>query len=387
MTATGILNFTKQEKMVFGFPASDALLDQVTTGGHNRVFITTNRSLSASELISEITCKLGDRCVGIYSEISAHSPQEAVLEATSEARAAKADVIVGVGGGSVIDATKVVLGCLWDNVSDVTGLDQLAQDGPKNSKAPNAIRMISIPTTLSAAEFTPLAGITDRSTQTKRLFLDPLYTPACVIFDPEATLSAPQWLFLSTGIRGVDHCVETWLSSRPSAYGDALSREGLRRITPALRAVHADPKNLDARLECQLATFLAISGPVGGVPVGASHGIGRVLGGAFNVAHGHTSCALLPAVLDWNSAEDDGRQKDVVTLMGADSGTTASQAVAALVSDLDLPGTLQDLDIRRDQFDLIVDRSLVMLADGTTSGNQRAVTSGDQILEILERAY
>ncbi len=57
------------------------------------------------------------------------------------------------------------------------------------------------------------------------------------------------------------------------------------------------------------------------------------------------------------------------------------------MSDLDLPRTLQDLDIRRDQFDLIVDRSLVMLADGTTSGNQRAVTSGDQILEILERAY
>lgn len=387
MTATGILNFTKQEKMVFGFPAADALLEQVAAGKHTRVFITTNRSLSGSGLLSDITSKLGDRCVGTYSKISAHSPQEAVLEAALEARDAKADVIVAVGGGSVIDATKVVLGCLWDNVSDVAGLDQLAQGGPKNSKAPNAIRMIAIPTTLSAAEFTPLAGITDKATQTKRLFLDPLYTPACVIFDPKATLSAPQWLFLSTGIRGVDHCVETWLSSRPSAYGDALSREGLRRMTPALRAVQADPNDLDARLECQLATFLAISGPVGGVPVGASHGIGRVLGGAFDVAHGHTSCALLPAVLDWNSVEDDGRQKDVVSLMGAGAGHSASQAVAALVSDLELPGTLTELGIKRDQFDLIVDRSLVMLADGTTSGNQRAVTSGDQVLEILERAF
>jgi maleylacetate reductase len=167
-------------------------------------------------------------------------------------------------------------------------------------------------------------------------------------------------------------------------YADAMASEGLRRLSRA--ALRRDPGDLEARLDCQIGAWLAISGPVTGVPLGASHAIGRVLGGACGVPHGHTSCILLAPVLRWNAPADGGSQRRVAQLMGEPEGVSASEAVARLVTDLGQPARLRDVSVGRDRFEELAAKSLVMLSHPATSGNQRPIGAADQVIEILELA-
>lgn len=382
----GEYHFTKQERLVWGRPCANAVAEEVERAGWSRAFVVTNRSLVSSKTLQDIVAALGRKYAGIYGEVVAHSPREAVLDGSAAARAANADIIVALGGGSVIDAVKVMLSCLWGGLTTWEDLDRLASTAPM-PVAHASVRMIAVPTTLSAAEYTSLAGITDRKRKTKDIYRHPSYAPVVVILDPEATMATPGWLMLSSGIRSVDHSVEAWLSRAPTPISDAFAREALRRLPVALRALAVNPLDLAARLECQISSFLAISAPLSGAPVGASHAIGRVLGGAFNVSHGQTSCVLLPAVVEWNSLADNGRQQDIPQLMGAAPNLSASEAIASLIDDLKEPRRLRDIGIKKSDFALIADRSMTMLSFVETSGNQRTISSSDQVKEILELAF
>ena len=112
----------------------------------------------------------------------------------------------------------------------------------------------------------------------KELLRHPRIMPATVILDPAVTRHTPEWLWLSTGIRAVDHCVEGICSGEAHAYGDAQALKGLSLLASGLPRVKADPADLDARLDCQLGTWLSMGPLAAGVPMGASHGIGYVLG-------------------------------------------------------------------------------------------------------------
>lgn len=375
--------------MVWGQPAAEVVAQHMQARGLGRAWIVTNRSLGNSALLASVTAGLGAACAGVFAQCTAHSPRADVLAGAAQARQAGADVIIAIGGGSVIDSAKLMLACLWLDLHNDDGLDRLhAGDFADALRREQALRMVAVPTTLSAAEFTHLAGITDTRSGSKQLFEHPLYVPSLVVLDPEATRETPEWLLASTGIRSIDHCVETLCSSRPSPYADAMALHGLKLLSQGLRAFHAEPHAPAHRLDCQLGTWLAISGPVAGVPIGASHVIGRVLGGAFGVPHGHTSCVLLPGVLGWNAAADGGgRQAQIAQAMGAQNGQSAAVVVAELVRLLGQPGRLRDLGIRRDDFALIAEKSLAMMAHPGSSGNPRPIRTASEILEILDLVY
>src|SRR3546814_20027143 len=129
-----------------------------------------------------------------------------------------------------------------------------------------------------------------------------LLMPRSVILDPAPTVHTPEWLWLSTGIRALDHCVEGICSVQADAFCDGAYLHGLRLLGRGLPRVKADPADLRARLDCQLGAWLSMTGVGSGVPKGASHAIGHVLGGTCNVPPGYTSCVMLPAVLRWNEA-------------------------------------------------------------------------------------
>ncbi|MGZ5711857.1 MAG: iron-containing alcohol dehydrogenase, partial [Burkholderiales bacterium] len=132
--------------------------------GAKRVMLLTTRSLADGALIRKLTSALGDRFAGRFSEIRAHSPREAVIAGAALAREVEADHLLAVGGGSVIDATKTMLLALWRGVRDVDALSALAQKRGAVPPIPldsDRMRMTAVPTTLSAAEFTAGAGVTD----------------------------------------------------------------------------------------------------------------------------------------------------------------------------------------------------------------------------------
>ena len=387
---TGHFSIQAQERVTFGTTAETAAPDEASRYGAHRVFVTSTRSLAQLKNgpLQRIEQALGNRHVGTFAAIRSHSPREDVIAAANAAREARADLLVAVGGGSVIDATKAVQMCLWMGLESPLAMEPYRNGAPpeaaKKIEAPSdAIRMISVSTTLSASEFTSQAGVTDSAINAKQSFSHRLCIPRSVILDPAATLDTPDWLLYCTGIRAVDHAVESYCCPLANPATEPSSLQGLRLLARSLRAIKADPQDLSARLEAQFGMWQSIMASAAGVPMGASHGIGYVLGATYNVAHGHTSCVMLPAVLRWNSAMNSERQRDLSAAMNAPD-RPAADLVAELIRDLDQPASLRDVGIKRDNFDDIATRAL---GYGPVRKNPRPIRSKEDVLEILELAW
>jgi len=383
---SGSFNVQAVERVVYGQPAGTAVLAECARGGFKRVFVTTTRSLTQLENgpLQRLVRALGERHVGTFAAIGAHSPREDVAAGANQARAAGADLLVAVGGGSVIDATKAMLLCLWLDLDSAAAMEPYRAGGTGKVVAPaEPIRMVSVSTTLSASEFTASAGITDTRTHTKQMFGHRLCAPRLVVLDPAATLDTPDWLLFCTGIRAVDHAVESYCQPLANPATEALSLQGLRLLARALPRIRQEPNDLAARLEAQFGMWQAILPGASGVPTGASHGIGYVLGGTYGVPHGHTSCVMLPAVLRWNAAENAERQRDLSVAMGQPE-RPAADLVKALIAGLDQPVTLRAVGIQRDAFDDIATRAL---GYEPVKRNPRKVNGPEDVKEILELAW
>jgi maleylacetate reductase len=311
-----------------------------------------------------------------------------VIQATEAARAANADLIVTIGGGSITDGAKAVQMCLANDIRASEAIDKLrpvkgadGTVGPPEMQAP-AVRQISVPTTLSGGEFSAIAGVTDERTKVKELLRHPGIIPSAVILDPAITVHTPEWLWLSTGIRAVDHCVEGVCSNFANAYADAQALQGLALLSRGLPRVKADAKDLAARLDCQMGTWLSMGPLASGVPMGASHGIGYVLGAEFDIPHGHTSCIMLPAVMRWNKPVNAQRQALISGAM-AQPGRDAGDVLDAFIGRLGMPRSLSAVKIGRDKFQRIAEQAM---DTPWVPRNPRRIDGPHQVREILELA-
>ena len=386
----GTHHWPAQERVHYGRPVADALAEEITRAAAQRVFVTTTRSISNGALVGRIVASLGTRFAGKFDAIAAHSPREAVIAGAEALRAANADLVVAVGGGSVIDATKAMLLALWrgaQSVEELAALSGTRGGGGPDSSAwsadPQRLRMIAIPTTLSAAEFFPSAGVTDLQRRAKQMYSHPLAVPKAVILDPAATLETPTDLLLSTGMRAVDHAVEGWCSVKRAPLADAANREAMRLLAESLPAIKRDPQALEARAAAQHGMWLSRIASMAGIPFGASHGIGYLLGGGRGVPHGITSCVTLPAVMEWNESANASRQADVSAAFGR-AGGRAGEALRRFIVDLGQPTRLREVGIAREEL-----AAIAASWDGTgpIATNPRPVRGKQELLEILNAAW
>jgi maleylacetate reductase len=192
----------------------------------------------------------------------------------------------------------------------------------------------------------------------------------------------PEWLFLSTGIRAVDHCVEGICSNEAHPYADAQALRGLALLARGLPRVKADPSDLQARLDCQMGSWLSMGPLAGGVPMGASHGIGYVLGAVFDIPHGHTSCIMLPAVMRWNQSANAERQALVAAAMDH-PGEDAADVLDAFIAGLGMPRSLGAVNVGEESFGRMAEQAM-----GTpwVPRNPRRIDGPAQVREILELA-
>ena len=230
-------------------------------------------------------------------------------------------------------------------------------------------------------EFGFSAGCTDTVRRVKQAYRHPLFVPQVVVLDPALTLHTPEWLWLSTGIRAVDHAVETLCSPSATAHSDGPALHALRLLGAGLPRSRADPADLDARLDCQLGVWASMAHNQDGIPMGASHGIGHVLGGTCGVPHGYTSCVMLPAVLDWNAGANPQAQARVSEALGR-PGEPASQVVDELVRQLGLPRSLAEVCVSREQFDVVARNAM---HDRCIHTNPGAIHGPEDVLQILGR--
>jgi maleylacetate reductase len=388
----GIFRYPHTERVIYGRPFADALAQEMKEAPAERVFVIASGTLAReTDTLDQIKAVLGARFAGVHSKIGAHTPRTDCLDAANAARDAGADLLLTVGGGSVTDAAKVVGICLGNDITEPDQLDSLRATTHADGKTtrpvtrPPALRCVTIPTTLSAGEFSGIAGCTNTSgaRPVKESFLHPMVIPRTVILDPAITVHTPEWLFLSTGIRAVDHAVETICSVSPQPFPDAAALHALRLLSSGLRGVKENPKNLAARLDCQLGAWLSMTGVGSGVPLGASHGIGHVLGGTAGMPHGYTSCVMLPHVMRFNHQVNAGRQTWVADALGQ-IGVPAGDLLARLIADLGLPGTLRAAGMKAELMDAVAQGSL---HDRWVRTNAIPINDAAVVRQLLDAAW
>jgi len=387
----GEIVFTAMERVVFGRPAAETVAETAERLGARRVFILAGTTLNRStDAVRQIAAALGDRYAGLHDEMPAHSPRDAVIACANKAREAGCDLLLSVGGGSTTDGGKAVTLCLEHDIREPDGLEPFRTVVDETTgkrhfpqyRAPR-VRQICVPTTLSGGEFNARAGVTEPRLRLKQAYIHPGLIPLVVIFDPAVTVHTPEWLWLSTGIRAVDHAVETFCSIDGNAYTDSTALQALRLLGRGLPAVKRDPADLAARLDCQIGAWNSMAAIVTGTRMGASHAIGHVLGGSAGVPHGYTSCVMLPAVLAFNAAVNADRQAEISAALGA-SGQPASEVLDRFIAGLGLPRRLRDVGVKREDLPRIATNCML---DDWTFSNPRPINGAQEIVPILESVY
>jgi maleylacetate reductase len=383
MTAGRIFTYFDIDRVVTSQPFDEAIAEEVERTSARRAFLLVGGTLSReTDTVDRIRARLKDRLAGQCNRMGAHTPIDQVVDAANQARAAKADLIVTVGGGSVTDGGKLIVLCLGNDIDDMDTLRRYGGLGDLKPRAPS-IRQIAVPTTLSAGEFNRTAGGTDPVQHVKQSYVHPLLVPQAVILDPALTLHTPEWLWLSTGIRAVDHAVEDICSIKSHPYVDGTAAHALTLLDRGLRRLKNEPRDIDARLDCQIGTWMSMIGAMAGVVKGASHGIGHMLGGTADVPHGYTSCIMLPHVLRYNKPVNAAQQAKVSAAFGRPSDD-ASDAVSDLVRNLGLPQRLRDVGVKREQFREIAENAM---HDRYIPANPRKIDGPEAVIEILEMAW
>lgn len=313
------------ERVLHGRGAAAALPEELDRLERARVIVVSSATLaSQTPVISELERALGSRHLATFQGLSQHTPESAVSELAHLLREHHADAVVSVGGGSVIDGCKAAL---------------------HESLAESAVH-VALPTTLSGAEFTPSAGVTDGPTQQKRSVVDRRTAPRVVILDPQITLATPSQLWLGSGIRAVDHAIETVWSPIHDSLACLLALEAIRGLRSALPSCRRDPADVDAREQAQIASWWAALG-LASVPMGPSHSLGKLLGAPFGIPHGITSCALLPAVIQAIAAAEPERVAPIADAFQVGAPQDVAPACRGLISELGLPTSLSEAGLSR----------------------------------------
>ena len=387
--------YPQKARISYGSDALSTLADTCDLLDAKRVLLLTTRSLVDSAVLQGVRQSLGDRRVAEIAEVSQHVPEGSISGLLQRVREVAPDLIVTLGGGSVTDTAKALSVGFAEGYTTAEQIyrHRIRFTYPDRIEvepftAP-PLPIVTIPTTLSAAEYDGIFGMTSAE-GVKELYSHEAAMPKAVILDPAATVETSARLWLGTGIRTLDHAIETYLSRFPTPFTDALALQSIELIAQNLPISRRNPADMDARLNCLVAGWLSMFG-VANVTLGLSHGIGHQIGAYSGVPHGETSCVMLPVVAGRIHEKLPDRAARVVAALGADvSGKTTEEVAASLptvirdfITDLGLPTRLADVGVQEQDLPVI---ARAAMADMVVAFSPVTVTE-DEVLQLLRRAW
>ena len=310
----------------------------------SRALVVEGRSGRAESLVRQ----LGDVGLATTTLQVSSEPTIALVEAgLAQARRERCDVVVALGGGSVVDAGKAISALL---TNDAPVRDYLEVIGKARPLANRAAPFIAIPTTAgTGAEVTRNAVLMAEDEQVKVSLRSPLMLPAVAVIDPELTYSLPPSVTASTGLDALTQCIEPFVSPQANPLSDAVAREGMHRASGALLRAFRDGSDREARRDMAVASLcggLALAN----AKLGAVHGFASPLCGMFPVPHGMACARLLPLITEINvrairarmpNAAAVGRYDEVARIVTGDASARAEDAAVwlrELVAELSVPG-------------------------------------------------
>jgi len=372
--------FPRLERVTSGVNVIDFLAEEIDRRRLTRVVVVTGRTLGASRLLTRITDPLGTCCVLVFTGARQHVPSNTVAELTEAIKEHRADCVVSFGGGSPIDTVKAAIHTLL--IADAGG--HAADEGPVH---------IAVPTTLSAGEFTAVLGITDEQTRVKRAVSDPRLVPRTVYTDPVLTLETPAWLWAASGVRALDHAVETLYASRQHPLGQAAAARGLSMLLEHLPASlsTSGAEQLEHRLQCQIGAWLAVFG-IGNAGLGLSHALGHQIGPRWNVAHGVTSCITLPHAMRFMATQAPDRFAPIAQAFGhpfdytkaTETALACADRMQGFIAQFQLPQRLRDVQVPELEIPDVASLVSDILASAHASDSP---ASSAQVAALLTAAY
>lgn len=371
----------------FGYGAREKLAEEIKTEGYKKVFIVTDHSLMEAEVTSKVLTTLEQAGIpyDVYMDIKPNPNVENVLEGLSKLKESGADLIVAIGGGSVIDTAKAISIIMTnEEFADVVSLDGNA---PTQNKG---FPLMALPTTAgTAAEVTINYVITDDKRMKKMVCVDPHDIPIVAYIDPELMAGMPKSLAAATGMDALTHSMEGYITKAHWLMTDMFHKQAMNLIYHNLEKA-VNEKDKDAIEKVGYGQYIAGMG-FSNVGLGIVHSMAHSLGAYFDTPHGLANALLLPHVLKWNGVVCPDRYRDMGREFGFDMDNLTDEeaidkvvkAVRDLAISVGIPQTLKEIGIPKDSLKTLAHQAI---NDICTGGNPREVTEED-ILALYLEAY
>jgi alcohol dehydrogenase class IV len=341
-------------RIAFGAGAVGKLAALVEQCGGSRALVLCGATVAGGEMLAKVKAGLGDKLVGVFAEVRAHTPIEMVERTLAQFRASGADIIVTVGGGSAIDAGKA-LAIMLASGGDLTRYAISYTPGGEMARRPlpaRGVPHIAVPTTAgSGSEVMPTAGCRDPRSSRKLLFWDAALVPVATVLDPEMAVHTPAALTAATGMTAMARAVEALYSGKRHAISTALALHAVRLLRDALPRSIAAPHDLAARAACQMACTMSGMAAINAM-VSVVHSIGHVVGGRHALQHGVSHAILLaPAMRVFLPVIGSDQTLLCDAIGGRAHGAPeaaaaeAAEMMSSFVRGLPLQQRLRDLDI------------------------------------------
>ncbi|MDM8522616.1 iron-containing alcohol dehydrogenase [Desulfococcaceae bacterium HSG8] len=306
--------FTLPSKVVYGIGILNNIANAVRPFGQRKAILVTDEILVKAGPVDKVKKGFESTDIEIvcmYDKVPPNSTIRTVEECASLAKTHECDMIIAIGGGSVIDTAKVanIIIVKGGKLEDHMGAYLLDSND-------ELLPTIFIPTTAgTGSEVTKVAVIADPDNDVKLPFAEEQFLPKLAILDPEVTVSMPGKLTAATGMDAMTHAIEAYVDKERSPASDALALHAIRLISDSILQACAHPEDLQARGAMLTGSFLA------GVAfshsmVGMAHGISHALGGVYHIPHGLANALVLPEVMAYNLECETERFADIALAMG-----------------------------------------------------------------------
>ena len=372
-------------KIIYGEKSVKEVALEVDALGGSRAVLVTDSGIVKAGLAGQVEEALGGKHAATFDRVIQDSGFHIVNEGAEFARDAGADIIVSVGGGSVIDTAKGMSILLKEGGSlmDYSGFQMLTRP-----QTPHIV----IPTTAgTGSEVTYAAVIKNWETNEKILFCDHHIIPGAAILDPLMTEGLPPHLTASTGMDALTHAIEALHALQREPIADGMALHAIRLITGYLPRCVEQGDDLAARGQQQIA---ALMGGVafGNAQIGLVHAMAHSLGALFEVPHGLANSILLPHVMLFNLEDCADRYALVAQAMGLDTGKLADEDAARAAADaiwkltgqIGLPQRLREAGVPEDG---LADAAELSLSDGSIVYNPRPVFEAEEVLALYREAW
>ena len=377
-------NYFGPTKVIFG-PGSIGELSMEVSALGRKAFLVTDRGIIETGLVDQVKEKLGNLLAGVYADVPQDSGMDVVDQGAESALASGADVIVSLGGGSVIDTAKGMCIVMKEGggLKDFQGMQMLTRQ-----QTPHVV----VPTTAgTGSEVTSGAVILDKDQGQKIIIFEYFNTPRVAILDPRMTEKLPANLTASTGMDAMTHAVESYVSQTRNPISDAAALHAIKLIVKYLPMAIENGENLMARGQMQIAALLA-GWAFSNAMLGLVHAMAHSLGAICRIPHGLANGILLPHVMRYNSDEVPELTADIAQAMGvAVNGMNTSTAASAAVDEMEafirsvgLDQRLSDLGVREEELEKCADLSM---SDGSVIYNPKMVMDAAEVLNVYRKAY